>query len=231
MKILNKTIKYLLIAIVVIAALNIPLTTRYGVDGVQYVKKIPLYAKTCGFLYRDWAYRDIAEGIVKGKKDETKKTLAVLNWVSLNIELGVPKGLKLMDDHPLNIIIRQYGGGDQMEDVFTILCAYSGMRAGMARCYEPGTDNYMILSFAEANGRWLVFDAKHNRHFVNADKDVASIDDILNNKIILSEEDVKAYSRFFAGLKDVDTSSFTRAEEQMLFQRIPAEIKKRLNKK
>lgn len=231
MKLLRTIIKYLLIAAVVIAVLNIPLTTRYGVDGIQHVKKIPLYAKACGFLYRDWAYRDIVKDIVKGERDETKRALAILDWVNSNIMFGVPKGVRLVDDHPLNIIIRQYGGGDQLEDVFTILCAYAGMKSGMARCYEPGTDSYIMLSFVEADGRWLVFNAKHGRYFINADKGVASIGDILDNKVTLSDEDVKTYSRFFAGLKNVDTSSFTRAQEQMPLKRIPAKIKKALGGK
>lgn len=230
MKLLKSTIKYLLITIVVIAALNIPLTTRYGVDGVLYVKKIPLYAKACGFLYRDWAYRDIVKDIVKDEKDETRKALSILEWTNSNVISGVPKGLKVVDDHPLNIIIRQFGAGDQVEDVFTILCSYAGLKAGMERCYEPGTEDFIVLSFVKAGGRWLVFDAKHGKYFLNVDKAVASVSDILSNRAILSEKDKALYSKFFVGLKDVNTSLFTRAEEQMPLKRIPAKIKKILQK-
>ena len=223
---MKRLLKYVLALIIIIAVSDFPLETRYGVDGKLYVRKIPLYAKLSGFLYRDWEYRDIVKEIVGKEKDEAKRALAILRWVNSHIRLGVPKGLKLVDDHPLNIIIRQYGGGDQMEDVFTILCAYAGMEAGMARCYEPGNDNYIILSFVKASGRWLVFDAKYNRYFINKDKNIASIDDILNKKVIFTEKEINAYSRFFAGLKDVNTSSFTRAEEQMLLKRFPAKLKR-----
>lgn len=229
MKLLKSAIKYLLMAVMVAAVLNIPMTTRYGVDGIVHNKKIPFYAKICGFLYRDWAYRDIVKEAVGGETDEVKKVFLILKWVDSNVMFGVPKGLKVVDDHPLNIIIRQFGAADQIEDVFTILCSYAGMPAGVERCYEPGTDNFIVLSFVKAGGRWLVFDAKQGKHFVNANDEMASIEDILNNRLALTGNDVDDYSRFFAGLKDVDTSSFTRAEEQMPFRRLQAKIRRLLN--
>jgi len=231
MKLLKKTIKFLVAAIVITAVLNIPLITRYGIDGVQYEKRIPLYVKACGFLCRDWTYRDIVKDIVGDEKDETKKALAILGWVNSNIISGVPKGLKLVDDHPLNIIIRQFGAGDQLEDIFTILCSYAGLGAGVARSYELGTQNFLVLSFVNADGRWLVIDAKHDKYFFNRNNEIASIDDILKNDAILTKVEEEIYSRFFAGLKGVKTTSFTRAEEQMLFRRIQAKIRRWLNKR
>lgn len=224
MKELKTAIKYLFIAALTAAVLTMPTTMRYGVDGVQYIKKIPLYAKACGFIYRDWAYRDITKSIVKDEKDGAKKALLILEWVNSNIKPEVPEGFKIVDDHPLNIITRQYGCDDQLEDVFTILCSYAGMRAGMARCYRPDSNNYITLSFVEVDGRWLVFDAERNRYFLNTDNRIADIGDILNKKISLKGGDRDYYSGYFPGLKDVKASSFTRAEEQMPLRRLKAEI-------
>ena len=151
--------------------------------------------------------------------------------MSSNISYGVPTGLKVVDDHPLNIIIRQFGAGDQVEDIFTILCSYAGMEAGVGRCFKPGTRESMVLSFISADGRWLVIDAKNGRYFLNDNKRVAGIEDFLGGMVPLSDSDQVAYLPFLAGLKDVDTGLFTRAEEQMPLMRIPAKIKRRLNNK
>jgi len=208
-----------------------PLTYRIGIDGELFEKKIPLYAKACGFLYRDWAYREIVHNIIGWERNDTKKALLILRWVNDNIMYGIPQGLKVMDDHPLNIIIRQYGAKDQIEDIFTILCSYAGIKAGMYKCYNKEKSRHMILSFVNASGRWLIFDAARNKYFRNKKSGVGSVEDYYNGDLILSDNEKATYEEFLDGLKYIDFSSSTRPEEQNPFTRLPAELKKMFIKK
>lgn len=217
----------ILTVLIITAGWNAPLTYHVGVGGVVYEKKIPLYAKACGFLYRDWMYKDIVRGIVEGKNTDDGKAIAILRWTAANIRRGVHAGFNVMDDHPLNIIIRQYGADDQLEDVFTILCSYAGMYGGMEKCYNEQKTKFVILSFIKVGGgRWLIFDVSKNRYFLNISGRIASVDDYLSGKLLLSADDKRDYGEFLGYIKMINFSAFTRAWEQMPLWRIPAEFKK-----
>ncbi len=226
MKFTKIPLRYALPAASIFLFLNIPLTTRYGINGALYTKSIPLYAKAGAFFYRDWMYKDIVRDIVGEKKDDVEKALAILTWVNKNIRYGVPQGCKSIDDHPLNIIIRQYGEKDQIEDVFTILCSYARMEAFRKKCYSPDTKQHTILSLVKADGRWLVFDATRGKYFLNKDGHVASIDDYLKNRVVLPEEDSVYYGDIFKGLVNIDLAHSPRAEEQMPIKRVAIQLKK-----
>ena len=227
----NKRIfRVAIIAVAVIGILIYPSSYKIGIDGKILHKKIPVYAKACGFIYRDWAYRDLVKEITGGERDELKRTLAILNWTRNNVRCGVPQGLKCVDDHPLNIIIRQYGAGDQLNDVFTILCSYAGMRAGMEKCYNESRSRHIDLSFVCVKKKWLIFDASKGRYFLNSNNEIASTEDYLNGRVVLTPDDTAAYKDYLDYVKNIDFNSFTRAEEQMPFQRIPAEFKKMLKR-
>lgn len=212
--------------VVIIFICNIPLTYHIGVDGQLTEKNIPLYAKACGYLYRDWMYKDMVREITNRKKDDLERALAILHWTHGNIKGGVPAGLKTIDDHPLNIIIRQYGSGDQIQDVFTILCSYAGMKAGMAKCYNADRTLFDILALVYIKGKWLVFDATEDKYFFNGEGQIASVEDCLKKNVVLTEKDASRYEDFFDDLKHVDYSAFTRPDEQMPLRRIPAQIQK-----
>jgi len=218
-----------LAVIVAVTAWNYPMTYRIGVDGKVCEKKIPFYAKACGFLYRDWAYKDLVSGIIGREEDETRKALAILDWTDINIMRGIPSGLKTMDDHPLNIIIRQYGAVDQIEDVFTILCSYAGMEAGWDKCYNADRSKNVILSFVKVSGRWLVFDASQNKYFMNVEGEIASVDDCAGGNVIMSNEDVASYGEYLKNIKGAYREYSTRPDQQKPFRRVIFELKKRLN--
>lgn len=55
----KKLLTSILVFTIAAAILNCPMTYRIGIDGEVFEKKIPFYAKACGFLYRDWSYRDL----------------------------------------------------------------------------------------------------------------------------------------------------------------------------
>jgi hypothetical protein len=225
MKFLKKIAEYTIATIAFLLILNAPVTTRYGVDGVLFVKRMPLYAKAGGFLYRDWMYRDIVRDITRDEKTDVGKAIAILKWVNENVKYGVPDGLRSMDDHPLNIIIRQYGEKDQIEDIFTILCSYAGMEAAREKCYAPDGKRYMILSFVKTKAGRLIIDAAKNKYFLNKKGKIGGVEDYMKGELVLSVEDAAYYGDCLKGLKSIDFSSL-RADEQMPFRRLPVEIKK-----
>jgi len=224
-----KTIFFIVLAVI---AWNYPLKYRIGVNGVLFDKKIPAYAKLSGFLYRDWAYKDIVRDIIKDKKeDDVRKILDILRWVNENVNNPVPTNIKVMDDHPLNIIIRQYGTQDQVEDIFTILCSYAGMDAGMSKCYSHDRTRRIILSFVRVKDEWLIFEAKSSKHFLNKKGGIGSVGDYLKGEMVLSGEDKAIYAEFLDDLKNINFSDFTRAEEQMPLKRFPAKFRKLFQKR
>lgn len=219
-----------LAVIIAVTAWNYPMTYHVGVDGKVYEKKIPFYAKACGFLYRDWAYKDLVREIIGREGDESKKVLAILDWADKNIMRRIPAGLKALDDHPLNIIIRQYGAADQVEDVFTILCSYAGMEAGWDKCYNAERSKSLILSFVKVDGRCLIFDASRNKYFVNRRGKIASVDDCVRGNIMLSDEDAALYREYLDNIKDTRGEYSTRPDEQKPLRRIIFELKNLFNK-
>lgn len=218
-------------AIILWAALAValwwyPARYRIGTDGVVRERPIPLYAKACGYLYRDWAYRDIVREAVSGAPDDGRKAARVLSWTVTHVQRGVPPGLAVVDDHPLNIVIRGYGTDDQLQDVFTILCSYAGLPAGMEKCYSADRSRHIVLSFVKVDGRWLVFDAARNRTFRNMKGAAADTADCAAGAVALSGADAETYGPYLRSAGAVDPASLTRADEQMPTRRLQAEARK-----
>ncbi len=210
------------------AVWNWPVTYRVGEGGKVIEKTIPLYAKTGGFLYRDWMYKDIVGQIITDRKDDAeKKILKILHWTNSNIKAGLPGGMRLIDDHPLNIVIRQYGTPEQVEDIFTVLCAYAGFRSGMEKCRNADRTGAMVLSFVNVKGRWLVFHASKGKYFMNSKGSMGSVNDYIKGDMALSDTDSKFYSEYLDDMKNQDFA-FTRADEQMPLRRPIAEVEKAL---
>lgn len=216
----KRLVSTVVIVFIFIGVWNYPLKYRVGINGEVFERKIPLYAKVNGYLYRDWAYKNIVDDIIGKKKDPVEKVLAILRWVNRHVMHGIPSGLDVVDDHPLNIIIRQYGANDQVEDVFTILCSYAGMEAGMHQCYNSNRTRRTVLSLVRVDDRWLIFDAAKNKYFLNKEGKIGSIDDYFRGNLILSNEEGMQYKEFLYDLKNVDPSSSTRAKEQMPAKRL-----------
>lgn len=212
------------------AVWNYPSTYRIAINGSIFEKRTPLYAKACGFLYRDWMYKDIVREAIKGQTNEVKKALAVFDWIEKNVRSGIPEGFMAVDDHPLNIIIRQYGTKGQIEDIFTILCSYAGMKAGVKKCYNHAGNKHIPLSFVLADGRWLIFDAARHKYFLNRNRDVGSVEDHYNGDLIMTEEERTYYQEFLDDSRGMNANSFIRTEGQMPLKRIPVQINKFLQK-
>ena len=153
-------------------------TYTKGIDFEVKEYKIPLYLKIYSFLDRHFHYKYLAQTITDSLNSDEEKIISIFNWVQKNIKQQ-PKGLAIVDDHPLNIIIRGYGADDQFEDVFTLLCNYAGISAYMAVLTSTASDNKITLSFVFYKEKWRVFYAAQNLMFY-IKGEWASFEDLLN---------------------------------------------------
>ncbi|MFA6355615.1 MAG: hypothetical protein WCY23_00750, partial [Candidatus Omnitrophota bacterium] len=68
-----------------ILALNIPVTTRQGVNFEIREIRIPLYLKALDFMDRYYNYGALADRITSGEKSGFGKAVAILKWTKENI--------------------------------------------------------------------------------------------------------------------------------------------------
>ena len=230
---LIKTVSLLLMGLLLCAAvLNLPVSTRQGINYSVRTIKIPLYIKILELIDRDYHYRVLAKDITKGRKTDEEKVLAIFNWTHQNIKTNIPEGWPIVDDHILNIIIRGYGVHDQLADVFSALCVYAGIPAKMYEITPPGLRNKLVVSVVYLDGTWRIFDPFHNKYFKNKKGEIASIQDIISDSSLVNRKQNDflfngvEYFRYFEGLYLPNEQEYLRARQQMPLQRVAYEIKK-----
>ncbi|MDP3789852.1 MAG: transglutaminase domain-containing protein [Candidatus Omnitrophota bacterium] len=222
---------FLVLVLFAVIALNIEVSIRSGVDGCYAEIKMPLFVKWIQFLARHYEYARIAKEITGTGKADEEKVLAILSWTHENIK-DTPKDMPMHDDHILNIIIRGYGVPEQFQDVFTTLCAYSGIPAFWRRMYDPEHKSKYALSFVKLNGKWRVFDAHYGKYFRNKSGEIASADDIIADRSLVDKESGNivvngiAYEAFYLNLSSPSRPRWLRAEKQMPAKRVFFELEK-----
>jgi hypothetical protein len=221
----------------VLCLFNIKTSTRQGINHKVRVYNIPLYIKAIEFIDRDYRYRALAREITQEKPDDEEKVLAIFQWVRANIKTDIPDGWPIYDDHILNIIIRGYAASDQINDVFTTLCAYSGLPAGWTRVFVPGNRQGLVLSLVNVRGRWLVFDLFRGVYFINREGKIASTDDILSGRYKKDGSSSRTgsssltYEDYFKHMERYLGNITLRAEKQMPFHRMFYEARGLLGRK
>lgn len=213
--------------------INIEVSTRRGVNYVLNEEKTPLYIKTLNFFHRHFKYKRLAKEITRGLKTDEERVLAIFDWTVKNIK-KVPRGMPIIDDHVLNIIIRGYGTSDQSADVFTTLCTYVGYPSVMYRLIPRGRKEDIIVSAVLLNERYILFDTYWRNLFLNRNGNLASIDDfrkdpslasLVKNKPIIRGIPYKDYFNHVVPIKELRTP---RAKLQIPFSRLMYEVKLRL---
>src|SRR3989338_2882841 len=188
-------------------ALNVSVTTKQGINGQVHEIKLPLYLKMLDFVDRHYNYKNLVANILGDAKDENAKTLKIFNWVTANVREN-PKELPIIDDHPLNILIRGYGMEDQFEDIFTILCTYAEMEA-FFKLFKNHSGGGYYVSFVKIGGRWRPLSTFRGA-YATKDRAIASVDDILLDKKLLTP--------FLSNLSNFETDSFLKDINSMDFK-------------
>lgn len=172
--------RWLLIGLVGLAGwalLLMPAPTRQGVDFTVSVHRLPLYLKALGFVDRHYQYHHLARQITAGVSSDRDRALAVFTWTRQHIH-PTPPELPVIDDHIWHIIIRGYGEDDQMADVFTTLATYAGVPA-FWDVVEVKHRGRLVLSFAQIDTRWVVFDVAHGTVFADAEGRFFEVEELL----------------------------------------------------
>lgn len=196
--------------------------------------KIPLYLKTLDFIDRHYNYGELAGHITSGAKTDQEKIMKIFKWTHENIR-KTPEGLPIIDDHVWHIIIRGYGVDDQVSDVFTTLCNYTGTNAFFCWIKAENQAHRMPLSFVKIKGRWNVFDPYNGNYFKNTKGGLAAIEEIIKGDwLIESIDSFNApnvnYAQYLKNLIPLKNVSLTRANIQSPFNRLKFEIKKWLKR-
>lgn len=221
---MRKTSVFILALLIVVIILNISVPTKQGVNYKVAVYRIPLYIKIIEFIDRDYRYRNLSHDIISGIKEDREKALKILEWVRSNIKSDMPKDWPVYDDHILNIIIRGYGVSDQLNDVFTTLCMYSGLPAGWARIIAPGSSKALVLSFVMIDGKWCIFDVSRGIYFIGDDGGVANLEEISSRRYKDSSRKIEgfdlAYKDYIDNVGPYIKDITLRVKKQMPFYRI-----------
>lgn len=226
--------------------LNIKVPTRYGINlygkDVSYIEeKIPLYVKFIHFLNRHYQYKALANKITDGCDLKIEKVLAIFKWTGENIKGTIPFGWPIIDDHPINIVIRGYGTDDQLADVFATLCEYAGIPATMLWITPKGSQAKRCVAAICLDRRWLLFDPFYRNYFQNEADQLASIEDIISDPSILRQPvhiyknefpnlDIESYVAYFDNLTPIDFKDINprRTRLQMPLPRLRYEFSKLL---
>lgn len=218
--------------IVIIAILNIRVSTKQGVNYKVSTLEIPLYLKMLDFFDRHYNYKILVKEITRGATTDEQKVLNIFEWTYNHIK-HQPKGFPVMDDHVWHSIIRGYGTGEQSSDVFTTLCNYSGFDATYYWVGGNSQTEEIAFSFVKVGGRWAVFDQYRGVYFENNENRLADIAQITKGDWLTESIDSSAkpeidYAQYLKDIKPIKIPGFTRSNTQSPFNRLKYEIKKRM---
>jgi len=226
----------LAIPLLLLAILNVEVSSKQGIDHKVRIVRLPLYLKLLDFFDRHFNYILLARTITEGSLGDREKALRLFEWTHNNIRM-VPEGYPVVDDHVWHIIVRGYGTLGQSADVFSTLCNYAGLKSFYLPAYDREKTKKTLFSYVRLNGIWTVFDPYNGYYFVNARNALASIDEIregrgslrtLEGAQIRSKTDIK---RFTAELPQVDKMAMGRPNIQSPIRRLLFEIRKHSVKK
>ena len=162
---------FLLVAI--LFGLNKTTTQRIGIDYVVRDYEIPLYLKLYNFYGRHLNYKFIVNEIVNNSNSDLDKVLDISKWLNNNIQ-KIPKGVEVIDSHPLTIVDRRLGTKDQFSDLLSVMLVYAGIDSFF------WMDHKNALTFFMLNGSWSIIDPYYGVVFLNRRGKMASIQELKN---------------------------------------------------
>lgn len=222
----------LLIALTIVFIATLDTYITVGVNGNYREVHMPLYVKCTQFLGRHYEYARLAEEITAGCTSQEERALAILKWTRERLR-DAPAGMPFYDDHILNIIIRSYAVPEQFQEVFSTLCAYSGLPSFYERVYSKNYGSGYVLSFVMIDGKWRMFDAYAGIYFRTRTGELASIDDIIKEPSLVKSSGIVgkmsgdvSCEDYYMNVLPVERPVTLRADKQMPVPRLAYEIRK-----
>ena len=175
----------------ILFGLNKTTTQLVGIDYVVTEYEIPLYLKLYNFYGRHLNYKFIVNEIAKNSDSDLDKVLDISKWLNNNIQ-KIPKGVEVIDSHPLTIVDRRLGTKDQFSDLLSVMLVYAGIDS------FHSVDDKNALTFFMLNGSWSIIDPYYGVVFLNRKGKMASIQE-------LKDED---WELFTFELQPIDVKNF-----------------------
>lgn len=175
----------------ILFGLNKTTTQLIGIDYVVTEHEIPLYLKLYNFYGRHLNYKFIVNEITKNSNSDLDKVLDISKWINNNIQ-KIPKGVEVIDSHPLTIVDRRLGTKDQFSDLLSVMLVYAGIDSFF------WMDNKIALTFFMLNGSWSIIDPYYGVVFLNRRGKMASIQELKN----------KDWELFTLELQPIDEKNF-----------------------
>jgi hypothetical protein len=201
-------------SVLIVSILNVRVITRQGVNYQVREIRVPLYLKLLDFIDRHYNYKNLVVNIAGDAKDSSSKVVKILGWVHANVRKN-PQELPVIDDHPLNIIIRGYAVADQFEDIFSILCTYAGQPA-FFKMFKNRLGRFYYISFVQIKGRWCPSSAFAGVYSEKSGA-IASVEEIFLDKRLLEP--------FALKLPDFEVDSFLTEIKKMDFNASGGRVK------
>ena len=146
-----------------------------GIDYVVTEYEIPLYLKLYNFYGRHLNYKFIVNNIVENSNTDIQKILNISKWISNNIQ-KIPKGVEIVDNHPITTIDRRLGTMDQFSDLLSVMLVYAGIKSFYWR------NNGNVLTFALLNESWSVVDPYYGIIFLSREGQMSLIHELKNEE-------------------------------------------------
>ena len=146
------------------------ISINYKVD--EY--KIPVYLKLTDFFERHFEYKYLVKKINFEHGNKKDIILNTSKWLNLNIK-KIPKGVDVIDYHPLTIIKRRLGEQDQFNDILSILLVYQDIDSFFIDKFK--NINHPLTLF-KINGHWSIIDPYYGYYFINKHQNLASIEEL-----------------------------------------------------
>ena len=221
---MSRRIAWPVVAVLLAIAAAWPVQTRYGVNYRWSSRTITLFEKSVHFISRDLQTRRLTAELTRGIEPGEPTLIHLFEWATANVR-PTPEGFPVMDDHPLYILIRGYGAGDQRIEAFALLASYAGFPAAAVTLRAPGMEGGLMVAAVRDGPRTLVFDVMNGLVFRNEDGRLADLTELSRNPLLVRRAagDLTIggvpYARFFEGA-DPHAFSFSRMEGQKPWPRL-----------
>lgn len=170
---------FIFLFISILFGLNKTSTQFIGIDYEVIDYEIPLYLKLYNFYGRHLNYKFIVNNITKNSGSDLEKVLDISKWLNNNIK-KIPKGVQVVDSHPLTILDRRLGAPDQFSDLLSVMLVYAGVNS----FYLANKGD--ALTFFMLNESWSIIDPYYGVVFLNGRGKIASIQELKSNDWELS---------------------------------------------
>jgi len=174
----------------IVIVLNRNTTQTIGVNYSVTEYEIPLYLKLYNFYGRHLNYDYLVSEITKNSNNDRDKVINISKWVNNNIK-KLPKGVEIIDSHPLTIVERRLGNKEQFSDLLSVLLVY----AGIDSFFWVNENNHKeVLTLFKVGGYWSIIDPYYGVLFMNIDNSVLSVEEINNGNWEVYTLDLKKVS-------------------------------------